>query len=358
MNLFNSDRKSKFSPFGKSEGAVIRWGIIGVGDVTEKKSGPAFQKVKHSELVAVMRRNSEKAADYAKRHNVPKWYSDAKKLINDPDVDAVYIATPPDTHAGYAIEVMRAGKPVYVEKPMARNYRECEEMLKVSEETGMPLRVAYYRRTLPAFLKVKELLESGTIGKPLLVNIKFYKQAVEIDQSEEEMNWRVFPEIAGAGHFFDLASHQLDYLDFIFGKVESVSGIASNQAGLYPAEDTVAGIWKHESGVTGTGSWCFVTDKTCEEDIIEINGEKGRISFPCFQNGKVIVQTEDGIAELEFDNPENISFHLVQQVVEELRGNGQCVSTGKTAARTSRVLDEMVKNYYRGRGKEIDGNWW
>lgn len=347
MNLFNSDRKSNFSPSGKSEGATIRWGIIGVGDVTEKKSGPAFQKVEHSELVAVMRRTAKKAADYAKRHNVPKWYTNATELINDSQVDAVYIATPPDTHAEYAIEAMRAGKPVYVEKPMARNYRECQEMLKVSEETGMPLRIAYYRRTLPAFLKVKELLESGAIGKPLIVNVKFYKQAVETNQSKDNMNWRVFPEIAGAGHFFDLASHQFDYLDFIFGKVESVSGLASNQGGLYPAEDTVAGTWKHESGVTGTGSWCFVVDKSSEDDIIEIIGEKGRISMSCFQHGKVTVQTEAGIVKLGFKNPENISFFLVQQVVEELRGKGQCVSTGKSAARTSWVLDEMVKNYYK-----------
>ena len=115
---------------------TVRWGIIGVGDVTEVKSGPAFYKSEHSELVAVMRRNAEKAADYAQRHNVPEWYSNGSELINDPNVDAVYIATPPDSHASYAIEAMQAGKPVYVEKPMAKSYAECQEMLKVSEETN------------------------------------------------------------------------------------------------------------------------------------------------------------------------------------------------------------------------------
>ena len=208
------------------------WGIIGVGNVTEVKSGPAFYKSEHSNLVAVMRRNAEKAADYAKRHNVSKWYSNASELINDPEVDAVYIATPPDSHANYAIEVMRTGKPVYVEKPMAKNYAECKEMLKVSEETGMHIWVAYYRRTLPAFLKAKELIETGAIGKPLMVNIKLYKQAEEKNQTKDEMHWHVFPEISGAGHFFDLASHQFDYLDFIFGEVKSVKGNAKNIAGL------------------------------------------------------------------------------------------------------------------------------
>ena len=324
----------------------VKWGIIGVGNVTEMKSGPAFYKSKHSKLVAVMRRDAEKAADYAKRHNVAKWYSNASDLINDPDVDAVYIATPPDSHASYAIEALRAGKPVYVEKPMARNFAECNDMLRVSEETGTPFWVAYYRRTLPAFLKVKELIENGTIGKPLMVNVKLYKLADEIGKSHEEMHWHVFPDIAGAGHFFDLASHQFDYLDFVFGPVTDVKGNASNQAGLYPAEDTVSGTWKHESGVIGTGSWCFVVDEPSEKDEIEITGEKGQISIPCFLKGNLKLTTKDGINEMKFTNPEHISQNLVQQVIDELRGIGKCISTGVSAARTSWVLDEMVKGYY------------
>lgn len=324
----------------------IRWGIIGVGDVTEVKSGPAFYKTEHSSLVAVMRRNAEKAADYAKRHNIPKWYSNGSELINDSNVDAVYVATPPNSHANYAIEAMRAGKSVYVEKPMARNYSECKEMLKVSKETGMPLWVAYYRRTLPAFLKAKELIENGTIGKPLMVNIKLHKQANERNQTKEEMHWHVFPEISGAGHFFDLASHQFDYLDFVLGPVKSVSGNAKNLAGLYPAEDTVSGTWIHESGVVGSGSWCFVVDEKSETDEIEIIGENGQISLPCFSPGNLILKNADGITEMEFNNPQHISQNLVQQVVNELRGVETCVSTGISAARTNWVLDEMVKNYY------------
>ena len=324
----------------------VRWGIIGVGNVTEVKSGPAFYKTENSELVAVMRRDAEKVADYAKRHKISKYYTNALDLINDPEVDAVYIATPFDSHANYAIKTMRAGKPVYVEKPMARNFAECREMLKVSEETGMPLWVAYYRRTLPAFLKIKQLIEQNTIGKPLLVNVKLYKQADERGKTQDEMHWHVFPEIAGAGHFFDLASHQFDYLDFVFGPVTNVKGNASNLAGLYPAEDAVSGTWKHESGVVGNGSWCFVVDESSEIDEIEIVGEKGRISLPCFSPGNLKLTTESGKSEMTFNNPEHISQNLVEQVVNELCGIGKCVSTGVSAARTSWVLDEMVKEYY------------
>ncbi|MCD6355238.1 MAG: Gfo/Idh/MocA family oxidoreductase [Prolixibacteraceae bacterium] len=325
----------------------IRWGIIGAGNVTEVKSGPAFYKLPHSKLIAVMRRDAEKAADYARRHGVPKWYSNASKLINDPEVDAIYIATPPSSHAKYAIEAMRAGKPVYVEKPMARNFAECTEMQKVSEETGMPIWVAYYRRSLPAFLKAKELIETGAAGKPLMVNIKLFKQAEERNQSKEEMPWRVLPEIAGAGHFFDLASHQFDYLDFIFGEITDIKGNAKNLAGLYPAEDTVSGTWKHKSGVVGTGSWCFVVDENSIEDEIEIVGESGKISLPCFSPAGVLkLKTAKGIEEMNFTNPKHISQNLVQQVVEELRGNGKCVSTGISAARTNWVLGEIIKEYY------------
>ena len=326
---------------------TVRWGIIGVGNVTEVKSGPAFYKTENSELVAVMRRDAEKVADYAKRHNISKYYTNALDLINDTEVDAVYIATPPDSHANYAIEAMRAGKPVYVEKPMAKNYNECLEMINVSKQTRMPLWVAYYRRTLPAFLKVKELIEQNTIGKSLMINVTLHKQAEERGKTPNEMHWHVFPEIAGAGHFFDLASHQFDFLDFVFGPVTNVKGYASNLAGLYPAEDTVSGTWKHESGIIGTGSWCFVVNESSEKDEIVIIGEEGQISLPCFSPGKLKITKDSGIIEMDFENPEHISQNLVRQVVEELRGVGKCVSTGVSAARTSWVLDEMVKNYYR-----------
>ncbi len=330
----------------------INWGIIGCGNVTELKSGPAFNKVEHSRLVAVMRRDAALAQDYAERHGVARWYSDASELINDPEVNAVYIATPPDTHALYAIQAMKAGKPVYVEKPMARNYQECKEMLRVSAETGMPLFVAYYRRTLLAFLKVKEIIENGIIGNPLTVNVRLHKSVPDRDLKPETQSWHVNPEIAGAGYFYDLASHQFDFLDFLFGPIIQVHGIAANQAGYYPAEDTVSGTFLFGNGVIGTGSWCFVVAKGSEEDIIEISGTKGKLTFSSFQHGDVKLTTPEGTVSFSFQNTENIQHYLIQQVVSELRGVEDCVSTGKTAARTSAVLDEMVKNYYTSKHDE------
>ncbi len=324
----------------------IKWGIIGVGNVTELKSGPAFSKVPGSRLVAVMRRSAAKAEDYARRHNIPRWYADAGELINDPEVNAVYVATPPYKHAEYAIMAMEAGKPVYVEKPMAMNYRECREMLKVSEKTGMPIFVAYYRRSLPAFLKVKELVDSHQIGNPLTVNVKLYREAPERNLKPEEMSWHVYPEFGGAGHFFDLASHQFDFLDWLFGPVTEVKGIAVNQAGLYPAEDTVTGTFSFQNGVTGTGSWCFAAHQSAAADTVEIIGDGGSIAFSTFTHGEVVMNNREGVHKFRFQNPENIQFNLIQQVVEAISGGSACVSTGESGARTSAALDEMVKNYY------------
>lgn len=162
-------RKSKNKGKIMSE-RIIKWGFIGCGEVTKYKSGPAFQKIENSEVVAVMSRNGDKAKTYAKERGIPKWYDDAQELIDDEEVNAVYIATPPSSHATYAIMSMKAGKPVYIEKPMAVTYEECCRINRISKETGVPCFVAYYRRYLPYFLKVKSLVEEGHIGN--VINIQ------------------------------------------------------------------------------------------------------------------------------------------------------------------------------------------
>ena len=323
----------------------VKWGIIGCGNVTEVKSGPPLQLTPNSELVAVMRRNGALAEDYARRHQVPKWYSDADELINDPEINAVYIATPPDSHMQYAVKAMRAGKVAYVEKPMCRNYAECLEILKVSEETGIPVYVAYYRRALPGFVKVKELVESDAIGSVRMVNVRFYQKANK-DLGTKELPWRYIPEMAGGGLLFDLAAHTLDYLDYVFGPIGNVRANAVNQSGLYPAEDLVVANWQHESGVTGTGSWCFTASEHSKIDEVEIIGDQGRILFSTFEFTPVVLENGKGRSEFPFERPPHVQSNLMGKIVASLRGEGQSPSMGQSAARTNRVLDEMVKGYY------------
>ena len=324
----------------------IRWGIIGAGDVCEVKSGPALQIVENSELVAVMRRNAGKAKDFARRHGVPKWYDNATDLINDPDINAIYIATPPGSHMGYTESAAAAGKAVYVEKPMARNYGECLRMIEACEKHKVPLFVAYYRRALPNFLKVKELVENGAIGDIRYVHVKINKTLEPdiVGAAAQEENWRTNPKIAGGGYFFDLACHQLDYLDFLFGPIRTANGYSNNQAKQYEAEDITVGSFYFENGVMGQGVWCFNCGKSSDEEITTIVGSRGHISFPYFGDHSVTLKIDgEAVRRFKFDIPRNIQQPLIQTVVDDLMGNGHCPSTAYSAARTARVMDEICQ---------------
>lgn len=321
----------------------IRWGMIGCGNVTEVKSGPGFQKARGSRLIAVMRRNGKLAEDYARRHGVPNWHDNADSLIHDPEVDAVYIATPPSSHMEYTLAVARAKMPVYVEKPMAMSYDECREMIQVCEEYNVPLFVAYYRRALPRFLKIKELLEQPAIGAVRSVIISFYKKPTQND-FDNQANWRVNPQIAGCGYFCDLASHQIDILQYFFGPIKSATGFSSNQMGIYEAEDIVSGSFVFESDIHGTGLWCF--SAFSDLDRIEIIGEKGKISFSTFDTNPIRLETENKVENFFIENPPHVQQPLIQTVVDELLGIGTCPSTGRTAALTNWVMDQILNKLF------------
>ena len=321
----------------------IRFGIVGCGDVTEKKSGPGFQKARGSALVAVMRRNAALAEDYARRHGVPRWYADARQLIDDPEVDVVYVAMPPGSHLEYTLAAAAAGKPVYVEKPMARTAAECERMIAACREAGVPLFVAYYRRALPRFLKIKELLANGAVGDVrCTVTVQFQPSP----QAEDgRIPWRLQPEQSGGGLFLDLASHTLDILDYLVGPIVSAQGSASNREGRFPGvDDTVTGSFRYAGGAHGTGAWCFSAH--AREDRNEIIGSRGKLVFSTFGHEPVRLETASGTELFPFDPPEHIQQPLIQTIVDELLGSGLCPSTGETALRTSRVMDELTKDFY------------
>ena len=324
---------------------MIGWGIVGCGDVTEVKSGPALQKAPGSALVAVMRRDGARAADYARRHGVPRWYAQAQALIDDPGVDAVYVATPPSTHAQYAIAAMRAGKPAYVEKPMAMDAGECEAMLDASRACGVPLFVAYYRRALPRFLKVRDLLAAGVVGRPREVRVQLHRTADPAPADAGALPWRLRPEVSGGGLFVDLGSHTLDLLDFLFGPLSQVAGEAVSR-GPYAAEDRVRMAFELPGGIGGNGEWDFRSD--ARRDLVEIRGEAGRLRFATFDERPVELELASGTQRFEIPNPRHIQLPLVASIVAQLRGQGACPSTGESAARTTRVIDAVLAGHRRG----------
>lgn len=321
----------------------INWGFIGCGEVTEKKSGPAFNEVEGSQVVAVMSRSENKARSYAERHHIRKWYTDAQELIDDPDVNAIYIATPPSSHAAFAIMAMRAGKPVYIEKPLAASYNDCIRINRISEQTGVPCFVAYYRRYLPYFQKVKEIIENGTIGKVINVQIRFSVPPRDLDyKNEKELPWRLQPDIAGGGYFYDLAPHQIDLLQNIFGVITRAHGYPANRAHLYKAEDTVSACFFFENGVTGSGSWCFVGHESAKEDRIEVIGDKGSLSFSVFTYEPIVLITSEGKQSITVPNPSYVQLPMIKHVIEHLQGIGHCDCTSISATPVNWVLDRVL----------------
>ena len=325
---------------------LLKWGFIGCGEVTEKKSGPAFSEVEGSSVVAVMSRREEKARSYAERHGIPHWYTDAQKLIDDPDVNAVYVATPPSSHATFAIMAMKAGKPVYVEKPLAASYDDCARINLISEKTGVPCFVAYYRRYLPYFLRVRQIVEQGVIGKVINVQVRFAVPPRELDYSHpENLPWRLQPDIAGGGYFYDLAPHQLDLLQEMFGVIIEAKGICANRAQIYGAEDSVSAVFRFENGLPGSGSWCFVAHESAREDSIQLIGDRGSVRFSVFDYAPIVLHTSEGRQEIEVPNPPFVQFPLIKSVVEHLQGLGVCTCTSVSATPVNWVLDRVLGKF-------------
>jgi predicted dehydrogenase len=324
----------------------LKWGFIGCGEVTEIKSGPAFSEVEGSTVVAVMSRTEERARTYAVKRGIPKWYTDAQELIDDPDVNAVYVATPPSSHATYAIMSMKAGKPVYVEKPLAASYEDCARINRISEETGIPCFVAYYRRYLPYFQKVKDIVNNGIIGKMVNVHVRFAVPPRELDYTKQkELPWRLQPDIAGGGYFYDLAPHQLDLLQDIFGVIVEARGIRANRGGLYNAEDSVSACFQFENGLPGSGSWCFVAHESAREDRIELIGDQGSVSFSVFDYAPIKLHTSEGTQKITVPNPPYVQYPLIKNVIEHLQGIGICECTSVSATPVNWAMDRILGKF-------------
>ena len=315
--------------------------MIGCGDVAEVKSGPGFSKADHSTLVAVMRRNGALAADYARRHGVARWHDDADAIIQAKDIDAVYIATLTDSHRDYTLRCAAAGKPVYVEKPMAMTHGQCIEMVEACRAASVPLWVGYYRRALPRLLKVRGLIETVAPVRAVIV-----RQLARLPPSEAlagETPWRIDPARSGGGFFFEAACHTFDLLDFLLGPIEDVRGFAANQAGAYVPEDIVAASWRFASGVYGTGTWCYSAD--VDDESNEIVGANGRIRFSTFTPSPIVVSRGAKIEQIAVADPPHVHQPMIQSIVDELNGSGRAASTGETAARTAWVMDRLLADF-------------
>lgn len=319
---------------------TIRWGIVGCGDVTEVKSGPAFNKVPNSKLVAVMRRNAEKAADYAARHGVNRWYSNAADLINDPGVNAVYVATPPLQHEEYTVQALGAGKPVYVEKPMALNAAAAERMTKAAADSGSKLVVAHYRREQPLFLKIKSLLNEQAIGEPRVANLQLFQPHRSPLITQTTDNWRTNPAVSGGGLFHDLAPHQLDLMLYFFGRPLTAQGTSLNGAKLYDADDTTGGQIRFANEVLFNGIWSFTV--AAKRDVCEIIGSRGSLRFSVFDHQPLVLTVDGSETVFEFDRLPHVQQPMIEKVVAYFRGEGANPCTAEEGLLVMRMMEAFA----------------
>jgi len=319
---------------------MIRWGMIGCGDVTEVKSGPAFQKVPGSSLVAVMSRNGKKAADWASRHQVPRWYDDAQALIDDPQVDAIYIATPPDSHMQYTEMAAKAKKPVYCEKPMGFSYEHATQMVQACKDAGVPLYSAYYRRALAKYVLIRKMLSDKVIGNVRAVTVLLHQKPMAEDR--DGTGWRMKPEISGGGRFYDVACHALDLLDWYLGPITSATGVSGRQEQAYEGIDIVSGAWSFADGVQGSGLWVF--NAWSDHDRVELIGDLGTIVFSVTNLAEPITLISEGETRTIGipQPPQHVAQPLIESVVRALLGTGICPSTGESAKRTDWVMSQII----------------
>lgn len=340
--------------------APIRWGIVGCGDVCERKSGPAFFKSTNSSLVAVMRRNKEKAEKFAALHKIPKVYDSYEQVIRDDEVDAVYVATPPGVdRIRLARLVANANKPCLMEKPLARDYKEAQEIVQIFQNAGLPLYTAYYRQAMPKFVAAESAL--AKIGLVTSVSVVLSQPR----HKDDKAHWHYDLATSGGGILLDIGSHMLDMVDHLLGPIQDCHGLAtqtvSDQGWIEERpklEDNIRGIWKHtlvddKTGrayqVLGSGMFDFSASGAAE-DKIEIIGIEGRLSFSCFNNADPpkLTLADGSVQMLESKTPQYVHQPLVQAIVNELLQGGATEnknpvsSTGESAARTSRVLDQLL----------------
>ncbi len=321
----------------------VNWGVIGVGSVCEVKSVPAMYKTPNSKVISVMRRTAAKAEDFAKRHAIENWTTNASEVIEHPDIDIVYIATPPKYHKQYALQVAAAGKACYIEKPMAVTYQACKDIVTVFKQKQLPLYVAYYRTCLPNFLKVKEFLDNGKIGKPLQVQLNLTKPLDVVKEGYFETNWRINPDVAGDGYFYDLGSHQINILEFLFGDIIAVNSMVDNQSKLHACNDVVSAQIRFKNKCIATCFWSFNTATPQRKDELIIKGELGVLKMACFNDAPIeFTDTKGVVSSTKISYPEHVQLPLVTSIVNDLlTDKTNTYSTGNKGAQTNYWLEQI-----------------
>ncbi len=328
---------------------MIRWGFLGCGKVVRTKSGDAFRKVPHSSIAVIMRRDMEAAKASAEHFEAPEWCDSIDELLLR-DIDAVYIATPPGLHYEQAMQCLKAGKAVYLEKPFARNYTEALALTEAFSKAGVPLYIGHYRRALPRFLKIREMLDAQVIGT--VKSIDFYLNRI-FSPREAQETWLYNPVLSGGGKYYDIAPHTVDIINFLFGSITEVQGSAKNLGTGCPLENIVEMSFQTEKSILGKARFNCVAEE--KSDRMVVNGTNGSMEFSVHGKTDVIVKDMAGNIVEQFDmpDPKTVEQPMVQSVVEDLLGISECESKAAEVLVTYEIIDKVLDEFYGGRSDDF-----
>jgi predicted dehydrogenase len=313
----------------------VGWGLVGCGDISRKRVAPALRDLENCELVAVSRADAARAESFAAEFGAKRWHADWRDLIEDPEVEAVYVATPVRLHAEQAVAAAEAGKHVLCEKPLALTVAECERMNAAAEANGVLLGVAYYRRFYPAVERVKQILDSGEMGVPVLAQLNAFER---FDPAPDNpRRWLLDKGHSGGGPMFDFGCHRVEVLLNLFGEVTAVRALLGNVLFEREVEDTACALLQFGRGTQGVIS---VTHAAREpQDTLEIFGSEGSIRIDVLNEGRMHVRTKDG-ERFESRPPHpNLHLPLVEDFARAVLEGGRPRVDGRTGQKVSEILE-------------------
>jgi predicted dehydrogenase len=321
---------------------MIRWGLIGAGDIARKRVAAALRDGAGGELVAVSRARAELAAAFAQDFGARRWYAEWRELIADPEIDAVYVATPVDLHAAHTIAAAEAGKHVLCEKPLGLDVTECDAMIAACRANGVRLGVAYYRHFYPVIRRIRHLLGAGEIGEPVYAQMHAFER---FDPPPDfPRAWLLVRERAGGGPMFDFGCHRLEVLLTCFGPVRTLSAVVANVVLHRDVEDTAAALLQFERGVCATLAVTHVAAES--RDTFEIVGSRGSLRVGSLNKGDLTIvrETTPGtLASTVEHHPPAANLH--QPLVEEFNAamrEGRDPAVPGEAGREVAALEDAI----------------
>lgn len=317
---------------------ILRWGIIGCGDVVERKSGPSIQQAGRSQIVALMRPSREKLRPLAEALGVSVWTDQADAVLEHPSIDIIYVATPPSSHKQYVLAAAKAGKNVLVEKPMGMETDEGRRMIEACDQAGVELFVAYHRRFHPHVVHMRKLIREGRIGRPV-------QAFVDIAHGPPANTniWRFDPEISGGGLFVDTGSHRVDVIVSLLGEVDEVCGVATTFDPECRVEQAVSLCLRFRSGAQCVVTGDFYSRRRA--DRLEIIGTEGKVFAERLGEHAFVLQSGEARETFSFDPYPAPHLGLIRHIEEVLLDGKTNESSGRDGLITEKVLDAAVRRF-------------